>query len=458
MLIIVLLTILILINLRDEKLTPAAQVLLREPTYLVPVAENGFFILRAINADASLDAFSVGKKQVQEEAARYRAEPPHLTQNYTLDNYKTSPASVWDVRRCQETLQSCVEEDLRNREKVTARIKANDLLLQRYAQMRALPGFEERVIPAFTAVVPYYPALTHAAELLMEQAALDIADGNIEKGITRLQENDRYMRLFLKNSSTLISKMISLSMMRKQARVVSELVNKYPQLAREHGDIFSTLVRSVQPTEINFKSAFVNEARYVNFYLGMASKYSNSAIGASGENSSSDSPLMDACSYFCQLFLHPNATINELSTYWQQQITTANQPASTYTKIRANLAANHTTELPVLKQLHYVYNPIGKILIDLTQYTPDPYINYMEKGADTDGYLRLVGLQIKLRQQNIAETAIADFVAKAPEPFRSPYDSSAMIWNAKDRQLEFIGRQDTSSNLNHGKRFIVPLG
>ena len=122
MLIIVLLTILILINLRDEKLTPAAQVLLREPTYLVPDAENGFFILRAINADASLDAFSVGKKQVQEEAARYRADPPYLTQNYTPDNYKTSPASVWDVPRCQETLQNCVEEDLRNRKKVTARI------------------------------------------------------------------------------------------------------------------------------------------------------------------------------------------------------------------------------------------------------------------------------------------------------------------------------------------------
>lgn len=438
-----LLTILILINLRDEQLTPAAQVLLREPTYLVPDAENGFFILRAINADASLDAFETGKKIVQVEEKIFRTDPHSFDQKHTPDSYKLDLTVKWDTKRCGELKQSCVESDLLNRVQLKKQIKANAVLTERYARMQTMTGYEEHILPTPDAPLPPLAALVKASDMAVVNAAFEIADGKFQQGITSLQANNRYVRLVASNSSLLITKMVCLAILRKQTSVVSELIRLYPQFYKDHGDAISEILRPFKKNELDFPKTLAHEASITNFILD---------INFNKEVESTYSY------YLGKLFYQRNATINQMALMWQQRIAISGKPPSSYTKIHQNLelADKKRSEQSWFSYWQYSYNPAGKIICYVAE--SNNYLEYLEKATDTDAYLRLVGLQFQLSRNKIEDSNIADFVAKAPEPFRSPYDSSAMIWNAKDRQLEFIGRQDTSSNLNHGKRFIVPLG
>ncbi len=405
-----------------------------------------------MQADASLDALTTGKNSVHAEEARYRADPGHFDLRRVEDTYKTAPSFAWDGHACRNTQQNCATENLIQRANRTKQINANALLLQRYAQMQALQGYEEHIIPGGTAAMPIYSYLTTASEMTITKAEFEIADGHLQNGIAMLQKNDRYLHLLAEKSTSLISKMVTLSMLRKQARTISELVNKYPKLASDYGDSVSALVRPLTQSELDFSSALMAEARFINFFLNIDYAQTNVI------EDPADSPIaLNVCEYLCKLFLQPNATVNDMAAYWQARIATANQPASHYTQIRQTLIAQKSNQQAAFKYLRYAYNPVGKILTDVAAQNPDTYLSYMEKSADIDAYLRLVGLQIKLRQNKIADNAIADYVAHAEEPFRSPYDDSAMIWNAKEKQLEFVGRQSASWIFNPGKRFVIKM-
>ena len=444
------LTIVVLINLRDEPLKLATQAMMREPGYLVPDERNGFFVLRAIDAEASVDAFAAGRDVVRAGEARYRADAAHFDVGHTDSSYQQLPKSAWDSRRCGPAPANCVQADLRNRAQLEALVLANATLLQRYNTMQAMDGFEEHVIPTVNAQIPNFGLLVQASDMALFNAEIDIADGNLKQGIERLQANDRYLRFLLQKSSTIVSRMVDLAMMRKQARTVSELLESYPILGEQYGDVLATLARPM--TEQNFSSVFATGARNELSYL------QHMKIGEAKDTlkGSMSERLSDNMS---KLFYHRDATLNRIAELWRQRIEWENQAAS-----RQHQLHGHVIEMP--DQLaessnfsftSYLYNPIGTILANVALGSPDVYVSYRRKSVDVDGYLNLIGLQIDLRRKKIADAAIADFIANASENFRSPYDFAPMIWDAKDKQLQFIGREKARANLDGGKVFIVAL-
>ncbi|MBI1890920.1 MAG: hypothetical protein HYS18_09755 [Burkholderiales bacterium] len=449
-----LLAIGLLVNLIDEKLKPETQALLAPPAYHANPAVNGYFIFRAMDADASLDAMKTGSEAVESEQRLFKENPNRSDYDKQI-TYKKMPKPVWNQARCGEALQNCVEADLRNRAQLEDALAKNAVYLKRYDAMRQLPEFEERLLLSMAAPFPNYSLLAQTSDMTVAKAALDIADGRTQSGLAQLESNDRYLRSLLVKTNTLLGRMVAMGALRRQARTVSDLVEMYPQLLVQQGDALAKLVRPLTLNDQLYAPVMMNEARSIAGAIQSATAGNLiSYVGSETGVSMSDR----FANWVASLGFKRNATLNLFADTWKVVIDNANQPPSEYGKARERVNERIVQLFAPsrIPYVHYFSNPVGKILLEVAS-SPDMYVKYMERGADTDGYLRLVGLQVDLRRNKVAMDAIPAYLAKAPEQFRSPYDQKTMAWDAKQKQLQFEGRQKLNTNFKGGNVFIVQL-
>ncbi len=445
----------ILINLTDVPLNTEAQALMVAPKYVADPNQNAYFVLWAMDADEGLDALKIGR-EVDESYQQLYQENPSRNKYEQKDGYKKGPKSSWDMRRCDQTVQNCIEADLRNRVQLDATLSQNILLLRRYELIQQLPQFEEHPIPALALPFPGYVPLAQASNMALTKAVFDIADGRLKNGVDQITKNDQSLRRLLQKTSTLISRMVVLAMLRRQARTISELTELYPSLVEQYGDQLSYLARPLGVDEQSFSAVYANEARLqINLWknIGVSEAF-GSYWSTNDEATTSDRMLGKIFS----LLYQPNGTTNLFAAWWLPLLQKDNQPASGYANLRERVIKNtaQLNEHSSLPFLHFLSNPIGKMAFMISA-NPDTYLSYMERSVDVDGYLRLVGLQIDLRRKKLPESAIRNYAIQAGPLFRRPYYGKPMTWVADKKQLQFIGRQAAAGNVDEKNIFIVQL-
>ncbi|WP_162043713.1 hypothetical protein [Undibacterium sp. YM2] len=449
LIVLVLTGLFLVINWKDETLTDQAQVLLQERTVQLPDAQNGFYILKMMDAPADTDVFKAGVEKTNAERALYlknRATYQSLQNTTPQQGIKFS----WDQRNCQRAV-NCVQDTLAHRGELSEQMKNNHLLLQRYEQMQTMGGFEERLLPSINADFPLYGLLLKAMEMQTAQAVFDIADGKLETGLQVLENNQRYARLVLKNSYLMYSKMVAMTGLRKQVRTVSELATLYPALLAQYPERMKQLASPMSDAERSLSAAFAHEALAgMHFNLDLRDSNQSAQVADAGDVSW---PVHSSLKYSYQ----PNATNNLLAQYWDILINTAKQQTPDMAAMKKQLAELETHRLGsgIFSFHHYVYNPTGKMLVQAG--IPGFYTPYLEKSIDTVGYMRLVALQLEILEKKIPEADISRFVANAHQAYRNPHDGSAMIWDASKRQLQFAGHEKDTGNPDGGKIYVIPM-
>ncbi|MFZ6766717.1 hypothetical protein ACO0LM_06490 [Undibacterium sp. Di26W] len=448
--VLLLLVTFIAINWKDETLTPEAQALLRTQEFHVPYAQNGFYILVMMNAALDTDLLKNGIDKIKVQQALYQKDKAYY-ESHPHPEAEENPLSFnWNNNRCRQTIQNCVQMDLANRTELTAQMASNQVLAERYALMRKMGDYEEHLIPAFNASLPAYSSLSRAIDLLLTQASFDIADGKLDAGLQRMESNNRYLRVALKNSSSLISKMVMQTALRKQARAVSELLVLYPALLEQYAERISQLVLPMTEAERSLERPFLYEAGVQthfsqNLRASLAMTQDKSEIAAWPLNVLGD------------FTFQPNATTNMVVRNWTLIIDAARNTTVDFSTSKDNFKkmreALNTSSISFY--LAHAYNPVGKILMQVG--IPDYALTYIGKSLDTDAYLRLVSLQADILRKKMPDADIPAYLAHAPAALRSPYDGSAMLWDARSAQLKFIGHEKASSNLGAGNVNIVAL-
>ncbi|MES2038732.1 MAG: hypothetical protein V4495_12945 [Pseudomonadota bacterium] len=450
LIILLLVTVLIAINWKDEALTPEAQTFLRDRQYHVPDAQNGFYILEAMSAPLGSDLLKTGMESIKAEQALYQKDKAAYESQPHPEFKGEYVKFSWNNNRCKQTIQNCVKLDLAKRAELSPQIASNQLLAERYALMRAMGNYEEHLIPSFAARIPAYSSLSHAIDLLLAQASFDITDGKLDTGLQLLESNDSYLRLMLKNSSSLISKMVLQTAIRKQARVVSELLVVYPVLLEKYAERISSLVRPMTVEEKSLELPFLYEAGVqVNFSQNL-----RPSLALTKEKSDNPPWPLNLPAEFT---FQPNATSNMVARNWALIIAAAKNPSSDASDTR-NRLINLNQELSgsgITYYLNHAYNPAGKMLMQIG--VPDYAGTYIDRSRDTDAYLRMVSLQADILRKKIPDADIPAYLASAPPALRNPYDGSAMVWDEKAGQLKFTGHENASSNLDGGKLNIVVL-
>ncbi|CAN5153980.1 hypothetical protein BH11PSE11_BH11PSE11_32500 [soil metagenome] len=445
----------VLINLGDARITPQTQAFMVTPKYVADPERNAYFVLRAMDAELGLDALKVGRQLEEKYQALYE-ENPNRTDYEMQISYEKAEKSSWKNGRCKPAPANCVEADLQDRKQLESNLAQNVLALRRYELIQSLPEFEEHAIPSIAAPLLKYEPLVQGSEMLLAKAAFEIADGRLKAGVDLLVKNDEFLRRLLLKTSTLLSRNVALGMMRKQIRTISELVETYPALTAQYGEVLTYLARPLRQEEQSFAGAFASEARFATNYLKNIDAAQAIALSASGGRE----PGFFAHWFgkLAGMFYQANASLNMAGAAWQSMIDEANRPASEFADVRARVLEKNRSiaENAYLPYLHYVSNPVGKMALKMA-VVPEIYLDNMERSADVDGYLRLVGLQVDLRRKKIADAAIAEYASKAGAQFRSPYDGKAMTWFAEKKQLQFMGRQNAGGNPDGENVFVVHL-
>ena len=179
----------VLINLGDAAITLETQALMSTPKYVADPDRNGYFVLRAMDAGLGSDVLKTGRILEEKYEKLYQENP--VRSDYEIQiSYDKETKSTWKNGHCGQTLENCVEADLRNRAERESLLAQNALSLRRYELIQQLPEFEEHAIPSiFTPFLKYEP-LVQGSEMVLAKAAFDIADGRLKDGIDGFIRDD----------------------------------------------------------------------------------------------------------------------------------------------------------------------------------------------------------------------------------------------------------------------------
>ena len=430
------------INWADEKLSPEGEALLRAPESKVADAANGYYVLLGMNAPADANALETGRKIQAARDRLYREDP--LRQNFDapdlLPAVGTSPELGFDKLRCPMQGNNCVNRYLAQAPLVREQMRVHALSLARYGQMMQLPGYEEKPIPSPYAPLANYQAVTRAAELELAGAVLDVDAGRDAAGLAKIAAGIAYHRQLLAGSSGLLTRMISVSMLRRELQVLSELIERKPALAQSQRKLFQRLLAPLTPQENDLRPAIAVEARSLATMLQlmpeMMKRQGGGKPGFMGGLSET---------WAARFIYLPNASINRLTPYWSAIAGLGHGSAATYEQRKQQFAQSPTGQRKWSGgvEWNYVRNPMGKILAGIALPEMGTYI---ERVHDLDGYIRLVSLQVAIRAEQVAPAAIGEFADKAVPEMCDPYTGMPMGWDAASSSLWFVGHQRAPSN------------
>ena len=441
----------IAINLKDESLSPSAEAFLALSKKPIEMTNNGYVVLNAIDADESLDVFKIGQ-EVTAQLTRVAQDDASRRDGVKPLSYQKSPAFTWHTfhrqsKECKDGTDFCIKADLSHRKVLEEALAQNALLLKRYVMIQALPQFSEAPTTIFTELtLGNNLALWQGSDMVVTEAVLDIADGKTKEGIEQLQRNDLALRRLLRQSSSLLTKMMVRSMLREQVRTISELMEVYPQLVTSEGDALATMLVPLTSDELSLVSTFNNEAQYSLNYL-------TTFMHAQPKEQ------QDLSDRFYSLFYQAHATQNTMADHWTKVIQSLNVLPSELDRARSKIqgmseAMNDHAGVPYL---HFLYNPVGKTLFYGGVAPSDIALSEMERMADLDGYIRLVGLQLDSRRHGITNDKMQAYVNEAKEPFRNPYNHAPMTWDATHQQLQFTGRQAYQDKVGARNIYVVKM-
>lgn len=442
------------VNWQDEDLKPEVQAVLDWQPPTSYDVDNGYLALMGIDAPATESAQQAGLKTINADIATFREmmrthkEPP--ADDAQAEKIK---AANWGESRCKyHEDTNCVDFYLNlDKAKLNQLITEYEIPLKRYEEIKKSPRFVEVNIPKAAASLPSFSVFGSASELNRIQAVRSIADNQEQKGIHILVDNALLTRRMLKASNSLITHMVAISMLKKDAQLLSELLIKYPHLAKTYQAQLQPILETIATPDLNLEKTFKAE-RDMMLPMLVNLKYATSQelFSMTGEEDFDEASRNVATpNYLYKKLYQGNATANllyEIGTLRLDMVKAnpaeLNQAIQTYQEKRAE---------------HFKYclpnklcfkNPIGKILAAVGE--PD-FANYVRKHHDAEGQLRLINLQLNMLADPNADRAA--LLAHHP----NPYTKQAMGYDSATGQLTFEGKAlSYGEKLNHIYRVFTP--
>lgn len=442
--IVVVLTVFVIANLGDEELKPEVKKALNwQPPEHALDKDNGFLILLGMDAPAEQNAWQVGKQRLEAEFTRYKIAQQIHKEPPNNDLITSNPDKEREHYRCDYFKeQNCVDFYLKqDTAKMNAAFAAYKVQQTRFNAIKQSKYFVEAVPPSLQMTSPPYWSLATAYDMNRIKAVILISSGKIEQGVSSWMENALFSRRFLRESSTLVSRMLAIAIVQRDMRVLSELLTKYPQLATYRTQLLPVLepfpgaeFKMIKPMEFE-RDLHLQIMSNIPFQL---------THGISPEFGSWEKSLN-------LLFYQANASDNLFYDFGTLRVQLAESDALHLDQTNSKVLEKQKELLGFGFEFLYLRNPIGKILASIAQ---PAYINYIERQHDTDGYMRLVSLQLELAaENNLNEDRIKHIMVKHP----NPYTGKPMDFDPKTKQITFTGRQPSRVNVGESKTYRINL-
>jgi hypothetical protein len=393
--------------LYDETLQTDVAEFLKVPPASVPDAENAYFAQLGFSAPPGTDINSFGLakyRKTLDESAKKRAgniqEVPTKggdssqisfkgkeLPNDKLYQFATDPSSTLDILA-----------------------KDNAELLARYHALRQYrhieePGgnghYQDVPIPAFTPI-------RSSQSLTLLLALRSAQEGKLDEALAGLADDMTYWRGILRQTHTLIGKMIAIACIQREYQVLSELIAHHDLSDRQRIQV-RALLPPWKSDDANFGEAARYEARYVTESL-FASLPTHGLLGG--------------------LFLKKNASMNTLVRFHIENSRISKLTAEVFYR---SLAVQQKDQKE-LARLHpdFLYNPVGAILNSIAV----PQLSsYFSRFHDLEAKRRMVLVHLMAREQGIGHDGMPKLLKESGREFANPYTGQPMQWNEGKKSI-----------------------
>lgn len=113
---------------------------------------------------------------------------------------------------------------------------------------------------------------------------------------------------------------------------------------------------------------------------------------------------------------------------------------SSITRIDAEIDSQSAGKFPI----HSAYNPIGQILVAMSQYS---FSDYIRRVADIEGVRRATLAAIELRGASVKLEDLPSALSKSSQ--RNPYTNEPFSWDAKEKVIVFKGLEKGERGEHH---------
>jgi hypothetical protein len=298
---------------------------------------------------------------------------------------------------------------------IAAFSRDNEVLLQRYEALRACPRYNEPLDYGFLTPMPSFAPIRSAQKVKLLQLAFIASRGETTRALAGLREDAEFWRFVSRNSSTLISKLISFANLHIDLRFAAEL-GASRQLNESEMQVVQEILRPFAGDEASLVGTLRGEARFVQH--GMELSYRQELKSWSPVN----------------LLFKSRATRNRMFADYQEFIRLAGLSPQEFARNMKRQEAHKTTIRRI--GLPLLYNPAGEFLAVIGQSTPGIQ-NYIEKGYNLEGLRRLACIKVLAHRQSVPPERMQRFLAAHVQDLGNPYTGKAMTWDATKGSISF---------------------
>lgn len=418
------------LNLFDDPIDPGAKAWIDASVEDVPPQQNMYYAALGFDTTGD-DPEQAGRDQARQAMTELKngADPDtlilHQGPRLQFAGDRTRLPGPGDFKAALDFTRQHPEE--------TARLLMdNRRIIERYAHLYVYPRYVDPMPKNISglAVMPDWGLINFGKRLRTLELARDLPRSGPGPIIAWLLEDQRFWRRMIAEDSTgLLGKMVMAAQLRADFQIASQLVHLVPLNASQLDalrEVGAALGKKEQGLQGVWKSEFQWSAGVL-----MRNSYEQAAAGK--DVSWGERVKLKAWS----LFFLRNATLNLGYRRMLRLVEIDSHECSRYSSDRADmLKAGDFNTVP----WRLIRNPVGRVLVDLTDTA---YLDYAARMCDLQGFQRLLGLQVLLRQRNPADADIPALLQSAGTEYADPYTNVPMQWLPGQRALGFDA---------HGKR------
>ncbi len=421
---------LIIVNLEDEALGPAAQAFAAAAARTVPDAQNGYFAAQGLYfSSAGMDPHAVGLEMFAHAATRQRKGDFRWDKN--LKRYLPRPEGT-DL--CNES-SPCLARVRADRAAIEFQLAKHETLRQRISEFVRYPQYEVPYLPYPGTFMMMQTADFHMIRTLGgTESAYLWASGRQGEAIAQVAERVAMARRILREPNEVINVLQASIWLRDEYRLLAEFTHDDPAAARKFYAQIEPLLRPPPDDEVRatrwVHGEFANalettraiatipqERRIAIGYLLLPQAYSTT------DGYEKNLPWwFDPAFQLLSPLYQPMATLNRLAQDYARLATAIGGGPRTVAELLSKSGA------PAQRHAWSAYNPVGAVV-----ESPD-YGTYVKRLNDTFRFMRLVGLQGALVKERVPLTDINAFLASS-ELAVDPVTGRRIGWDAARARL-----------------------
>lgn len=435
---IVMAVVLLAIYWRDEPLSAKTIALNQPPVVNINENENAYFAYIGLTAAKGKDPAEVGKAYHAQYEAMLRATPVATYQQFRqlIDQPRLKfkaeqnqhPTSI-----CKIQNEACVEKYARTAEQISKLAADNITLAQRYNALLQYPQFVDVSTPSAFFELSAFSDIQNLNELRCAQASIALANGDADGALNALDANLQFWHRNLRGSTTLISRMIAIAILKTNYAFLNDFLDYQPALAKTKYDQLRKILAHFGELDTDFTDTLKGEYRFGANFMSLMITNVDDLQGSEPERDIFEKIGMALNK---TPLYRPHATLNRHAEIFSRYLSLAKLPAHQLMEKKQTLLEGLENEFGFGKHpiRDFSYNPIGNSLNSMGLVAIG---DYFLTAHDLGAYVRLLKLKLEIRHQDISLADVSRFIATSNAALFNPFTNQPMTWDEAGQSIYF---------------------